>query len=73
VFHTGVLTEATEAGKGQENAKDFTEVPASVEEGDILLFTNMGTFEPDRDFDAKYRNSVPEYYMHARSMCQVKI
>ena len=49
------------------------EAPASVEKGDTLLFTNMGAYEPGRDFHAKGRGSVPEHYMHARSMCQVKI
>jgi len=59
--------------KGPENTIDFMEVPASVKKGDILLFTNMGAYEPDRNFDDKGRDSVPEHYMSARSMCQVKI
>ena len=59
--------------KGPENAMDFMEAPASVEKGDILLFTNMGTYGRDRDVDAKGRDSVPERYMSARSMCQVRI
>jgi len=68
-----IMTRIIAQGKGHENAIDFMEAPASVEKGDILLFSNMGTYEPDRDFDHKGRDSVPEHYMSARSMCQVKI
>jgi len=68
-----IMTRIIGQNKGPENTIDFTEAPASVEKGDILLFTNMGTYEPGRDFDAKGRDSVPEHYMSARSMCQVKI
>ena len=59
--------------KGTENTIGFMKVPASVEKGDILLFSNMGTYESGRNFDDKGRDSVPEHYMSARSMCQVKI
>lgn len=59
--------------KGPENTIDFMEAPASVEKSDTLLFSNMGACGPGRDFDAKWRDSVPEHYMSARSMCQVKI
>ena len=60
-------------GKAPEDTMDFMEAPAYVEKGDILLFTNMGAYEPGREFDKKGRGPAPEYYMHARSMCQVKI
>jgi len=59
--------------KETENAIDLMEAPASVEKGDILLFTNMGAFGPGAGFNDKTRDSVPEHYIHARSMCRVKI
>ena len=70
---TGVKTRIIGHSEGLENTIDFMEAPASVEKGDTLLFTNMGAYEPGRDFHAKGRGSVPEHYMHARSMCRVKI
>jgi len=59
--------------KGAKNTIDFMEAPASVEKSDTLLFSNMGAYGPGRDSDDKGRDSVPERYMSARSMCQVKI
>ena len=59
--------------KGPENTIDFMEAPASMEKGDILVFSNMGAYGPGMDFDEKGRHSVPEHYMSARNMCQVKI
>jgi len=69
----GVKTRIIGQNKGPENTIDFIEAPASVEKGDILLFSNMGAYEPGTYFDDKGRDSVPEHYMHSRSMCQVKI
>ena len=68
-----IKTRIIAQNKGPENTIDFMKVPASVEKGDILLFSNMGVYGPGMDFDEKGRNSVPEHYMSARSMCQVKI
>jgi diaminopimelate decarboxylase/aspartate kinase len=70
---TAIMTGIIGQDKGPENAVDFMEVPVSVEKGDVLLFSNMGSYEPSIDFDAKGRDSVPEHYMSARSMCRVKI
>lgn len=49
------------------------EALAYVEKRYVVLFTNMVAYEPGRDFDEKGRGAGPEYYMHARSMCQIKI
>jgi len=55
------------------NTIDFVKAPAFVEEGDILLFTNMGAYRPGMDFDHKGRGSASEHYLSARRICQVKI
>jgi len=68
-----IMTRIIGQDKGPENAMDFMEAPASVEKGNILVFSNMGTYGRGRDVDAKGRDSVPERYMSARSMCHVKI
>jgi len=68
-----IMTRIIGQDKGAENTIDFMEAPASVEKGDILLFTNMGTYRPGGGFNDKGRDSVSEHYIHARSMCQVKI
>jgi len=46
--------------------------PVPMEEGDILLFTNMGAFRSEKMFQ-KGRQGVPEHYLHARKICPVKI
>ena len=68
-----IMTRIIGQDKRAENTIDFIEAPASAEKGDILFFSNMGAYIPGRDFDDKGRDSVPEHYMSARSMCQVKI
>ena len=68
-----VKTRIIGQGERPENTIDFMEAPASVEKGDILLFTNTGRYGPGGGFNDKGRYSVPEHYMSARSMCQVKI
>jgi bifunctional diaminopimelate decarboxylase / aspartate kinase len=68
-----IMTRIIGLDKGRENTIDFMEAPASAEKDDILLFSNMGAYGPGMDFDEKGRDSVPEHYLHARSMCRVKI
>jgi len=68
-----IKTRIIAQNKGPENTIDFMKVPASVEKGDILLFSNMGAYGPGMDFDEKGLHSVPEHYIHARNMCKVKI
>ena len=60
-----------DAGLG--NTRDFSGVPAVVEEGDLLLFTQMGACACPMDLDNARHGDVPTYYLQARSMCPVKI
>jgi diaminopimelate decarboxylase len=52
---------------------DLTKVPDFIEEGNILLLTNMGICEPCRSFKDEGRDGVPEHYLPARRICQVKV
>ena len=70
---TTIMARIIGQDKGAGNAIDLVKIPLSVEEDDILLFTNMGAYGPGRDFDSKRRDPASERYMSARSMCQVKI
>ena len=70
---TTVTTRIIGKDKDHGNTIDFVKAPASVEESDILLFTNMGAYRQGTGLDSKWRNSVPEHYLSARRLCQVRI
>jgi diaminopimelate decarboxylase/aspartate kinase len=46
--------------------------PVSMKEGDILLFTNMGAYGPQR-CAGDQQQTVAEHYLNARKMCPVKL
>jgi hypothetical protein len=52
---------------------DLSKAPASIEEGDILAFTNMGTPGAEKCSTGKGWNAVPQHYLNARKMCPVRI
>jgi diaminopimelate decarboxylase len=62
-------------GKGRDlgNREDCFKGPASIEKGDILLFTNMGAYGPCEHFSGKGRHTVSEHYLVARRICPIKI
>ena len=47
--------------------------PAPVEEGDILLITNTGSYVPGTKLGSDSLDSVPAHYLCARKMCPVRI
>jgi hypothetical protein len=63
-----VLTGVTGQGQESEAPLDVIKTPSSVEAGNILLVTNMGTAKSRDDHD-----NLPEHYLSARRICQVKI
>ncbi|MDY7036766.1 MAG: hypothetical protein SV375_11480, partial [Thermodesulfobacteriota bacterium] len=69
---TNIIARIIGREKGSGNVKDLIKIPASVEKGDILLFTNMGAYGPGTGMYSKGQNSVPELYLSSRSLCQVK-
>ena len=68
-----VLTRITAQDSGPANTIAYVKSPASVEKGDILLFSDMGTYEPGRNLNDKGRDPLPEHYLCARRLCQVRI
>jgi len=68
-----VVVPITGQDRGPVNTVGYLKGPASIEKGNILLFTNMGAHGPGRDFSGKRRNSVSEHYLVARRICPVKI
>ena len=61
-----------EAG-GPEYRMDLSKAPASIEEGDILAFTNMGAPGAEKYSTGKGWHAVPQHYLNARKMCPVRI
>ena len=68
-----VMTQIMGQNQGYGDAFALTKLPSSIQLGDILLVTNMGICEPCESFNGKGRNGVPEHYLHARRICQVRI
>lgn len=68
-----IMTQIMGQNQGYGDALDLTKLPSSIQLGDILLVTNMGICEPCESFNGKGRNGVPEHYLHARRICQVRI
>ena len=62
---------------GQEEAPgtedDLVKISLPVEENDILLFTNMGSYGAAGNPDSIREGGVSEHYLSARRICQVKI
>ena len=58
--------------KGAGNAINLVKIPASVQENDILLFTNMGACGPETGICSKGQKAVSERYLSSRSLCQVR-
>jgi len=51
----------------------YLELPSTSEAGDVLGITSMGIYAPGEIIDYKGRNGVPEHYLRARRICQVRI
>lgn len=60
-----------DAGSGSYT--DLSGVPPVIEEGDLLLLTQMGARASSMDLDNAGHRGVPTHYLRARSMCPVKI
>jgi diaminopimelate decarboxylase/aspartate kinase len=58
---------------GPENWMDLPDAPSVIKEGDALVFTNMGAPGVETFLEDKSGDSVPQHYLHARSMCPVRI
>jgi diaminopimelate decarboxylase/aspartate kinase len=58
---------------GSGNWMDLPDAPTIIEEGDALVFTNMGAPGAERLLKGKGWNRMPQHYLHARSMCRVRI
>jgi diaminopimelate decarboxylase/aspartate kinase len=58
---------------GSGNWMDLPDAPTIIEEGDALVFTNMGAPGAKRLSKGKGWNRMPQHYLHARSMCRVRI
>jgi diaminopimelate decarboxylase len=58
---------------GPGNWRDLPDAPAVIEEGDALIFTNMGAHGAERLLKGKGWNRMPQDYLHARSLCPVDI
>jgi len=61
-----------EAG-GQGNRIDFPDAPAVIQEGDVMIFTNMGATGAEVSPEDECWKGVPQDYLHARSLCPVDI
>lgn len=68
-----VLTRITALDRGPANSIAYVKRPASVEKGDIILFSDMGTHGPGRNLKDKGRDLPSEHYLRARRLCQVRI
>ena len=68
-----VMTRVMGQNQVSETSSDIIKIPSSVEAGDVLLVTNMGIQRSWETPDNQDRHPVPEYYLSARRICQVKI
>ncbi len=69
VIMTRIIPQLKHAGNGILYLKN----PCTVENGDILLLTHMGTYGPETRVNDEGRNGVPERYLKARSLCRIKL
>jgi len=62
-----------QAGGGPGNLIDLQGAPAVIQEGDVLVFTNMGATGAGVSPGDECWKGVPQDYLHARSLCPVDI
>jgi hypothetical protein len=67
-----VTTCITGQNQGLDNASLIIDAPTSIKEGDILSITNMGVCLSLECNNDEGRNGIPEHYLPARRICQVK-
>lgn len=58
---------------GPGNRIDFPDAPAVIQEGDVLIFTNMGATGAEVSPEDECWKGFPQDYLHARSLCPVDI
>lgn len=69
VSRTGIIGQAG----GPGNRIDLPDAPAVIQEGDVLIFTNMGATGAEVSLGDECWKGVPQDYLHARSLCPVDI
>ena len=68
-----IMTRVMGQNKVSETSSDIIKIPSSSEAGNVLLVSNMGAQKSWETPDKQDRDSVPEHYLSARRICQVKI